>query len=391
MTEVQSSSPTDGANAPLMLSAMTPPDAAVPPSDARALLPEREAKALDSIFEGSDDVSLSEAGSATPKPPEPALKSQEKDEPEAAPVSAREQRRINGRLAIAIPIRDESGKELYWIGQIDEAPFDGAFKTAEAVFKFVKQELERREGDGADLEAPAPPEPPEAEIANVVTENLIPQWISGRIGKAIADSGAQISAADMEGVESAVWQQALAGRLGDGQISDATGAAIENIVKQLVQSLPKATGPALPPAEEPETPAAAQGKALPRSVAGDLGLERRQRRTGRPGGLSSHPGASDMVERAVDRAYREGLDAGVGMLMDDDGPPRRRRGTVSARKMLITMDLGNAAFGDNLDGEIARILRELAKRIEGNPHLEAGYSQPLLDLNGNEVGYMEIE
>jgi len=60
--------------------------------------------------------------------------------------------------------------------------------------------------------------------------------------------------------------------------------------------------------------------------------------------------------------------------------------------MLVTITLrtGNAAFVDNgEDVEAARILRRLADKIEGNPYFPAeGYSMPLLDMNGGEVGYM---
>ena len=52
----------------------------------------------------------------------------------------------------------------------------------------------------------------------------------------------------------------------------------------------------------------------------------------------------------------------------------------------LTIDTGNAAFGeDNLerDAEIARILRQLAERLESDP---CENLIPLFDLNGNRVG-----
>jgi len=38
--------------------------------------------------------------------------------------------------------------------------------------------------------------------------------------------------------------------------------------------------------------------------------------------------------------------------------------------------------------ETARILRELAKRIDGHPHFSPGHDQALLDTEGIEVGYL---
>jgi len=50
--------------------------------------------------------------------------------------------------------------------------------------------------------------------------------------------------------------------------------------------------------------------------------------------------------------------------------------------------MDNAAFTDNDDPshEAARILRDLAQRIDGHPHFSPGHSQALHDANGNEVG-----
>jgi len=65
-------------------------------------------------------------------------------------------------------------------------------------------------------------------------------------------------------------------------------------------------------------------------------------------------------------------------------------------RLTITIDTDNDAFQECGGGwtqsyETARILRDLAKRIDGNPHFSAGYSQPLRDINGNEVGYMSVK
>ena len=57
-------------------------------------------------------------------------------------------------------------------------------------------------------------------------------------------------------------------------------------------------------------------------------------------------------------------------------------------KLTITMD--NAAFEDANNGyEVARILRELANRIEGM-ELTRGDSLSLRDSNGNTVGSVTV-
>lgn len=53
----------------------------------------------------------------------------------------------------------------------------------------------------------------------------------------------------------------------------------------------------------------------------------------------------------------------------------------------FTLNCDNAAFeGDDGRQEIARIMREAAKRIE-----YGGTVGPCFDANGNRVGYWEIE
>lgn len=61
----------------------------------------------------------------------------------------------------------------------------------------------------------------------------------------------------------------------------------------------------------------------------------------------------------------------------------------------IDMDLDNAAFEADAAGEIARILRDLAQRVEdagnyapGVPHTDVLNCR---DSNGNSVGKLEIE
>ncbi len=53
----------------------------------------------------------------------------------------------------------------------------------------------------------------------------------------------------------------------------------------------------------------------------------------------------------------------------------------------ITIKTGNAAFeGDNMNYEIARILRNLAEKIEND-----NMPSKLMDINGNKVGTIEID
>ena len=52
----------------------------------------------------------------------------------------------------------------------------------------------------------------------------------------------------------------------------------------------------------------------------------------------------------------------------------------------ITINTDNDAFYMQETIEVARILRDLARRIEGNEHFSAGHWQPISDYNGNEVG-----
>ena len=40
--------------------------------------------------------------------------------------------------------------------------------------------------------------------------------------------------------------------------------------------------------------------------------------------------------------------------------------------------------------EVARILRDLADRVEGHPHFSAGHYQNLMDVNGNNVGWVTV-
>ena len=58
----------------------------------------------------------------------------------------------------------------------------------------------------------------------------------------------------------------------------------------------------------------------------------------------------------------------------------------------IKINCDNAAFFDEGPSfEVARILRELADKQEGNPHFSDGYSSDIRDYNGNSVGYLSVK
>ena len=59
-------------------------------------------------------------------------------------------------------------------------------------------------------------------------------------------------------------------------------------------------------------------------------------------------------------------------------------------KVQIIIKTDNAAFEDDPTAEVARILRELAKRIDSHPHFSPGIQLRLRDFNGNEVGYCTV-
>lgn len=56
----------------------------------------------------------------------------------------------------------------------------------------------------------------------------------------------------------------------------------------------------------------------------------------------------------------------------------------------LTIETVNAAFEDNAAAEIARILRQLAQRLEDDG-MESGQEFVLCDLNGNKVGSAEAD
>jgi len=56
----------------------------------------------------------------------------------------------------------------------------------------------------------------------------------------------------------------------------------------------------------------------------------------------------------------------------------------------ITINMDNAAFEDNPDEELSRILMKLGKMLQSVPRLTSGDSFPIMDINGNKVGYLTI-
>ena len=59
------------------------------------------------------------------------------------------------------------------------------------------------------------------------------------------------------------------------------------------------------------------------------------------------------------------------------------------KKITITIKTENAAFADGPKIEVARILRELADRIES--HEERDWPEFTMDYNGNRVGKVVVE
>ena len=59
---------------------------------------------------------------------------------------------------------------------------------------------------------------------------------------------------------------------------------------------------------------------------------------------------------------------------------------------VIHINMDNAAFQDydNPAHELARILEKLSRSVSDNLYLSDGYSIPLFDINGNDVGYLGI-
>lgn len=58
-----------------------------------------------------------------------------------------------------------------------------------------------------------------------------------------------------------------------------------------------------------------------------------------------------------------------------------------SERIQIEFTTGNAAFAESPTGEIARILRSLAERVESGMVTD---ETPIRDINGNRVGTMTI-
>lgn len=59
-------------------------------------------------------------------------------------------------------------------------------------------------------------------------------------------------------------------------------------------------------------------------------------------------------------------------------------------KLILKMHTNNAAFEDAPCMEVARILHELADRIDQRGYFDAGNDYPLSDVNGNKIGFAGV-
>lgn len=60
-------------------------------------------------------------------------------------------------------------------------------------------------------------------------------------------------------------------------------------------------------------------------------------------------------------------------------------------KTTISINMGNDAFTDHPGGEVARILRDLAARLDMDGSFgQHGYEETLRDYNGNTVGTISV-
>ena len=62
-------------------------------------------------------------------------------------------------------------------------------------------------------------------------------------------------------------------------------------------------------------------------------------------------------------------------------------------KCKIEIQMDNAAFTEyygQASEEVSSILKDLSKRIFHHPHFSPGHNQPLYDINGNHVGYIDV-
>ena len=62
-------------------------------------------------------------------------------------------------------------------------------------------------------------------------------------------------------------------------------------------------------------------------------------------------------------------------------------------RLIVQVKMDNAFERENqflIRREAARILRQLAKRIDDHPHFSTGHDQALHDANGNSVGFAGV-
>ena len=67
---------------------------------------------------------------------------------------------------------------------------------------------------------------------------------------------------------------------------------------------------------------------------------------------------------------------------------------MEAMQLTLNLKIGESFMTNESDDpsrEVARILRDVAKTVDGHPHLSAGHSQPIFDRNGKECGYFWID
>jgi len=317
-------------------------DLPIPTGKEQAYIPPEEERALGSIFESADGTVSSKEQTDV------------QDE-QVDPVAETITKEIDGQEARAVPVLDDrTGEPAYWTGTFGNTQLVGRFESAEAVFKYIKG---RTDGRMPEPKSVAYEEPEEARESRrvahrrpVVKENLVAQWVNQEIGKAIASLAVQITPQDASAIEDAVWQTALAGRLGDGSVSDATSKAIQDIVQKLTAGIPQPASPEPPSPdvqEPPSSDASAETEDDEDARAGashhddgkdeeeeeEEAEESRQiqdRRKGRKKASRSakaHPmmqlrkerrlsSRETMLERAVDEALRKGVDAGVEMILD---------------------------------------------------------------------------
>jgi len=114
---------------------------------------------------------------------------------------------------------------------------------------------------GMDIEDSGSEEAAEIVPEERVSEGLIQSWVFDKIALAAKSLGRDLLATPEDGgtyskIEDAVWAAALAGKLGDGTPSEATAAAIQDLVSQLMQDQ-------MPPASISDTPMDVQPVPLP--------------------------------------------------------------------------------------------------------------------------------